>query len=547
LWDPRCHRLVCARDSSGQRSLFYRADERTFAAASEIHQLLQDPDIPLVANEDRIRDFLVPSRVFRNPAEDSSTFYKGISLLEAGHVLIVERGRLQTRRYWQLEPREELRYRTDQEYAEHYLELFSTAVATRLRSSRPVGALLSGGLDSSSIVCVAEELARAGRLQTPGLVGISFAYDGLDCDEHDLVREIQAKYELDVAFLPAAEYGWILQPEPRGFVESPYTKGTDLLDAMSAIAAGAGARVVLTGEIADSCVSGLPLVFDSLLRKGKLFELWRYLQWYQRLSGESWRRTVALLCAAPLLPLAWQKTLMVAYTERAKRAQALPVPDWIAGSLREDLRDRHFRAYQARERGRRFSSPARHAELQQLYPPEVTIQPVGWPLEMRHPFADRRIHEFLLSIPPERKFATSSTSDEYYARTKHLVRDAMHGILPERIRTRSVKTVFNSAVAGEVDRNWAVYESVFGPGARPEVATQGYVNHPLFWSRLEQVRSGPPVGDLMYILRVVALESWLRGLAQPRSRAVAVQSNWSSQPQAEQLRRVAAEAPLVPA
>jgi hypothetical protein len=123
----------------------------------------------------------------------------------------------------------------------------------------------------------------------------------------------------------------------------------------------------------------------------------------------------------------------------------------------------------------------------------------------------------------------------------------MHGILPERIRTRSVKTVFNSAVAGEVDRNWAVYESVFGPGARPEVATQGYVNHPLFWSRLEQVRSGPPVGDLMYILRVVALESWLRGLAQPRSRAVAVQSNWSSQPQAEQLRRVAAEAPLVPA
>jgi asparagine synthase (glutamine-hydrolysing) len=547
LWDPRCQRLFCARDTSGQRTVFYHVDERMFAAATEIHQLLQDPRTPVVANEDRIRDFLVPANVYRNPAEHPATFYTGISCLEAGHTLVVDRGRWQTRRYWQLETRPELRYRHKAQYAEHYLELLTTAVAARLRSSRPVGALLSGGLDSSSIVCVAKELAHADRLPSPGLVGISLVYDGLECDERDLIQDIQAKYGLDVSFLRATEYAWLLQPEPRGFVESPYTKGTDLMDAMSALACQAGARVVLTGEIADSCVAGLPAVFDSLLRKGRLLELWQYLHWYQGLSGESWRRTIALLCLAPLLPLSLHRALMLRYTARAlRRAGTSVLPEWIADPLRADLLERQFSVYQARERGRRFSNPARHAELQWLYPPEETMQPVGWPLEMRHPFADRRLHEFLLALPPEVKFATSSTSDTYYARTKRLVRDAMRGIVPERIRVRPIKTVFDIAVAGEIGRNWPVYESVFGPGARPHVVARGYVDQPVFWSRLEQVRSGRAVGDLTYIMRIVALESWLRGVAQPRPRATTVLSLWdSSQSQPDLLRSVAAEAPLV--
>src|SRR5258708_2969455 len=63
IWDPRRQRLICARDSSGQRSLFYRLTPHTFAAASEIHQLLQDPSVPIQPNEDRIRDYLVPVHV----------------------------------------------------------------------------------------------------------------------------------------------------------------------------------------------------------------------------------------------------------------------------------------------------------------------------------------------------------------------------------------------------------------------------------------------------------------------------------------------------
>src|SRR5581483_2774076 len=64
IWDPRQQRLIAARDTSGQRTLFYHLNQHRFAAASEIHQLLQDPTVPIAPNHERIRDGLVPINAF---------------------------------------------------------------------------------------------------------------------------------------------------------------------------------------------------------------------------------------------------------------------------------------------------------------------------------------------------------------------------------------------------------------------------------------------------------------------------------------------------
>ena len=112
LWDPRRRRLVCARDPSGQRALFYRADGRTVAVASEIQQLLQDPAAPVAPNEERIRDFLVPLNMARNEKDGPLTFYQGVEALPAAHALIVEGDGLSVRRFWELTPPAELRYRS---------------------------------------------------------------------------------------------------------------------------------------------------------------------------------------------------------------------------------------------------------------------------------------------------------------------------------------------------------------------------------------------------------------------------------------------------
>src|SRR5207249_1849001 len=114
------------------------------------------------------------------------------------------------RRYWELEPPAELRYRTDDEYAEHFLALFSEVVGARLRSSRPLGAMLSGGLDSSSVVCMAQELYRAGRADARGFTSFSLVFDGLECDERHLIGDIQAKYGFQARFVPPdGFYDWL--------------------------------------------------------------------------------------------------------------------------------------------------------------------------------------------------------------------------------------------------------------------------------------------------------------------------------------------------
>jgi asparagine synthase (glutamine-hydrolysing) len=240
IWDPGRQRLVCARDPAGQRALFYRSDRATFAAASEIQQLLQDPTVRLVPNEERILDHLVPLNIHRIERDQAATFYQGIYSVPAGHVLVVDREAVRARRYWQLEPPAELRYRRDDEYAEHYLALFSEVVRARLRSSRPVGVLLSGGLDSSSIVAVAQELYRSGRAVDRGFSSLSFVFDGLECDEHGLIGDLQAKYGFEARYIAYPTIGGWLHPTSDGFLESPNMGLFELRHAIFGAATRAG-------------------------------------------------------------------------------------------------------------------------------------------------------------------------------------------------------------------------------------------------------------------------------------------------------------------
>lgn len=523
IWEPRAQRIVAARDTSGQRTLFYRVDARTFAAASEIHQLLQDPSVPHEPNDEKIRESLIPWYAYRNPRDGASTFYKGILALPAGHLLVFDDGSLRVHQYWRLDPPPELRYRRDDEYAEHYLDLLSEVIRTRLRSIHPVGALLSGGLDSSSLVCVAQELYRAGKAQGAGMTAFTAVFDGLECDERHLVRDIEAKYGLPVQYFPAEECDGKLQLRPQGFMEAPHVRSANPNDPMWSRVSQVGVRGVLTGDIADACVYGSRLVFDSLLRQGKFRAFWRHFQAFRRVSSEPVGKTLALACVAPLLPLDLQRRFMAWYLQRRfTELRNSLIPAWVPEALRQELAHRHVSLCLSAERGRRFSSPAREEEYQLLCPPERAWSPPGWPITVLRPFADRRLHNFLLAVSSEQKFQPHPETDEFYAGSKWLVRRALRGILPESIRTRTNKTVFTDSISSELVRQWPTYEAAFGPNAISEVALRGYVDQKRFWSRLCEVRDGRDVSDLIYMFQVVGLETWLRGFGQTRTDAIQV-------------------------
>jgi asparagine synthase (glutamine-hydrolysing) len=523
LWDPRHQRLICGRDTSGQRMLFYRVDQRTFAAASEIQQLLQDSAVPVTPNEERLRDYLVQIKLQGNERDHQDTFFAGISALPAGHMLTVDHDNIGLRRYWELAPPAELRYRSEDEYAEHFLALFAEVVRSRLRTAHPVGALLSGGLDSSSIVCLAQELYRTGRAEQRGFVTFSRVYAGLECDERGFIDDVRTKYGLDARTVPFAQSLGLLQLSPAGFLEAPNVGVGDRNGALLQAVSEAGVRVLLTGEIADACIGGSRLVFDSLLRHGKLRALGAHFAAYHRLSDASLRRTIALTCALPLLPMGWQKQINARYIRQAfSRNRDALLPSWLQPRLQEDLCGRTLRYALALAGDQRFASPAREAEYRLLYPPEVARFPAPWPLAIVRPFADRRLHEFLLAIPPEQKFAPHPETDDFYAGSKRILRQAMCGILPESIRTRTTKTVFSEQFTGELRSQWAAYEAAFGPAAIPEIAARGYVEQGAFWTRLERLRAGAGGADLLYVMNAVTLESWLRALRLPRPALVTV-------------------------
>jgi hypothetical protein len=294
----------------------------------------------------------------------------------------------------------------------------------------------------------------------------------------------------------------------------------------------AGTRVVLTGELADSYLRGSPIVFDSLLRQGKLGALPGYLTAYRSAAQDSLAKTLALYGAAPFLPLGLQKWAMSKYIVRNEQLERWrAIPDWIPAGLRERLLDDNQDLALAAEGRREFANETQHIQAQLLDPPETPTIAWGWPVEIWRPFADQRLMEFALAIPPEHLFEpVANDPRSYYGGSKQLLRRAMRGTLPESIRTRTKPTQFSATVGRELERHWSRHEAVFGPSGRSEVAERGYIDQARFWARLQHYRAGRHGADFRYLNYVIGLETWLRGVQAPRAVATRVSTRVRTAP-----------------
>jgi asparagine synthase (glutamine-hydrolysing) len=163
LWDGPRQTLFCARDHIGVKPLYYYVSDRSFLFGSEIKALLSVPHVPHTINEARIADYLVTEL---EGIDTTSTFYQAIFRLPPAHILSVCGEHISVRSYWSLDPTQEISYRSQAEYTDAFRDVFSQAVECRLRGVSPVACMLSGGLDSSSIVGVARDLL--GKMDKPG-------------------------------------------------------------------------------------------------------------------------------------------------------------------------------------------------------------------------------------------------------------------------------------------------------------------------------------------------------------------------------------------
>ena len=304
IWDGRKGRLFCARDPIGMRTFYYHFDGRRFIFGSEIQELLQDTSIPHDLNEEYIADYLV-----WNPCDRELTPYRHITRLMHAHFLVVDQGGISTRCYWDLVPDRQIRYKREEEYAEHFRELFREAVRCRLRSRGPIGALLSGGLDSSSVVCMAQEIYKAGEVPDRGFATFTLVFDQYSSfDERVYMEAVVKKYGLK-SYCVQGDDLWPLKEIPPQQDEPFMGVNYSIMKAAMEKVREKGINVVLTGHAGDHLLTGNRFYLADLLlslRFRELVDELKGLSEYLRRSPVTVFRWYALM---PLLPLSVQSFL----------------------------------------------------------------------------------------------------------------------------------------------------------------------------------------------------------------------------------------------
>ena len=278
LWDRRRGQLFCARDRFGVKPFYYCSDGRSFAFASEIKALLTASGAPATANTAMAYDYLALD-LLDHTAE---TLIAGIQQLPPGHFLILDgRGQVAVQRYYTLP------FTTDDAPCDEpaiarlgvaYRELLTDAVRLRLRTDVPLGSCLSGGLDSSSIVCAMSELLSTAPSEAVQRT-FTAAYDDPACDERRFARAIvdATGVHADYTFPQAAEL-WDEMLALTWHQDEPFSS-TSMYAQWCVMRAARrhGVTVMLDGQGGDELFAGYtmyyPIFLKTLLRRGRLLRL----------------------------------------------------------------------------------------------------------------------------------------------------------------------------------------------------------------------------------------------------------------------------------
>ncbi len=472
--DPR-EGVLCARDPLGDRTLFYRATERLFVVASEEQAVLAHPAVSGRFDERR-----VAYQFAADVPSDGSTFFSDVSELRPGSLLRVGPEALDLERYASPVPIESVVLGDDGEYAECYLELLREAVVCRLRSIGSSGVMMSGGIDSTSLMAVA-----ASTSSTASVRPVSWVFDELEsCDERRFMEPVIESLALDPLRF-AGDGFWPLS-EPEVYSANPNAPEGNayraLKQSLYARASGEGLRVLLGGGSADLFYHGVPRWPWGLLRQGRLFAA----------GLDAWAE-VGKRGAAAMARSAARRLLEPGGDSRRRPA----APHWLTDIAKELISEDASRQPAGL---RSFRRPGQAGEVLGARHAYSIAAEAGAAnrggVELRHPYRDRRLVDFMLAIPDHQLYGLG--------RHKQIARRALRGLLPRKIVERTTPSPLNPLF----DRGIREREA----GRVREILDRSDAVWPRFVRRdwLEQVLDGSakePAGE--YVLwQCLAFELW---------------------------------------
>ncbi len=434
IWDAREQALHCFTDHFATIPLYYHYDGRRFLFASDIRQLVAVDGVPNQINENKLTTLIIDAakELFR-----TETWFKDIYPVPAATVITVTASGMKQNKYWEPGIGTPLHFKNEADYREAFRDAFFAAVKDRLRTQYPITALLSGGLDSSSVVAVAAKILEKENKTLDVFSSVLPEGDnnGIEDEKYyiDLFRQFP---NINIHYINDSNTGFLdnidkLQSE---HTSAPLTSRHFLYDAFAREANTLGSRTILDGAYGELGPThhGHGIYAEQLKNLNWLW-LWRELNARKELVGESILHNLRYHTLKPFVPN------QLIYKKRGE-AELLKISkqNIIAPTLTDELVEKL--RFQKNDLSRRFITPSHNHKLNQINVIKA-IQHKGNPRTIfdhgvyRYPFKDLRIIDFALNTPVEYKIKNG------YKR--YMVRSGLDGILPKEIQWRNDKKAFS--------------------------------------------------------------------------------------------------------
>jgi asparagine synthase (glutamine-hydrolysing) len=485
VWDPSRKELILARDYVGVRHLFHSLNPNGIIWCTCLAPLA------LVRAPLTLCDEFFAGYLSLWP-DAHLTPYAEIKSVPPGTFLSIRNRILRTHQYWTFNPRSQIRYKTDAEYEEHFRSIFRQAIRRRLRTDSSILGDLSGGLDSSSIICMADDILAKGEVKISCLDTFSF-FDYAEPDEDDFVYFPKVEQKRGQIGHHAELYGVgdSLSLGYPNFVATPAsTTREELKTAQSDVIKNGHYRVLLSGTGGDEMLGqalGPHIQLGDLLRRAKLKQVAKHL--------ESW----SLLLRRPAIQLAFEAfALLFPASLRVLFSNSAKAESWVNNKF-----------------ARRYKMHARQLDAVEgcwLWPPSIrdSFQTIATlarqitqlsptPYERRYPYLDQTLTDFLFSIPTDQFLRPGQR--------RSLMRRALVGLLPPDILARRTKSGVNRCFVLALQKHWTELEDVLHS---PFISRLGYVDRARFSESLATIKHVNLSPYFLRLLKALSCELWLR-------------------------------------
>lgn len=489
IWDCRDKELVLSRDYMGIRHLFYYLDRNRIVWCNHLAPLaLRGAKLSLC-------DEYIAGYLIADPDADL-TPYREIHSVSPGQFVRLRNGMATTQVYWTFDSRLATRCKTDAEYEEQYRYHFRRAVRRRLRTDSPILADLSGGLDSSSIVCMADDILSKEGAPTPSVDTFSLYHStDPDFDDQQYFTKVEQKRGKIGFHADLRTCGDPISLEESTFVACPgFGMRAEIKSALSTVPEVHRYRVALSGMGGDD-MNGQGL--DVRVQMAELLLDFRLMELAKQLT--SWS---LFYRKRPWIQLLFQSVFqLMPLSVRSKLGEQGKVESWI--DVRFAKRQKLSLRQTAIAKGTSFLRPKTRDALQNITA-RSRLMSYSEPsiIERRYPYLDKNLVEFLKSIPLDQLLRPGNR--------RSLMRRALADLLPREVLSRKTKATVTRGYCVAIQKHWDQVEYAF---SSPLSADLGYVDRDRIRTALLALKNGQAPRFLGPLLRALCLEVWLRNAA----------------------------------